>query len=135
MSKIETTSKVSLKLRSRISLGRQGILVPSLQPQTQPISPTTTRKGLSPGQQRPIVPTVTINNPPPPPRTAKAAPNGNHRLSKIETTIKAPLNPTSTINHPVEHARPTAFGMILAAMLRQPWQYGRCPNSEIMGNC
>ena len=45
MSKIETTSKVSLKLLSRINLRRRGTRTPSSQPWAQLTSPTTALKG------------------------------------------------------------------------------------------
>ena len=102
MSKIETRSKVSLNLTSRINLeveartpssrlstepistpaqpekanpGRRDPHAPNPQPQTQPTSPPSQERAI-PDQQRPIVPTETINNPL---WTAKVAPNGNHR--------------------------------------------------------
>ena len=105
MSKIETRSKVSLNVTSRINLevearapssrlstepistppspakpekanpGRRDLQAPNPRTQTQPTSPPSQERAI-PDQQRPIVPTETINNPP---WTAKAAPNGNHR--------------------------------------------------------
>ena len=81
MCKIETTtsklstSNVSLKLTSRINLGRQGARAEVSTLDTAhkaPPSPTAWQ-GLTPGQLRPIVPTGTINKPF---RTAKAASDG-----------------------------------------------------------
>ena len=83
MSKIETTSKVSLKLPITINLGKQGAHAPSSQYCTRPTSPPnhphpTAWKRLSRGQKGPIVPTGTINNPF---RTAQA---GLHKQSATE---------------------------------------------------
>ena len=96
ISEIETTSKVSLKLTSRINLGRRGVPGPSSRLCTQttspppPPAPHTTERAI-PGQQRPIRPTGTINTPPP--RTAKAAQNGNHRpCLKSKPQVKCHLN-------------------------------------------
>ena len=71
MSKIETTSKVSLKLPSRINLGRHGArrrraLELGHNLQARPLLHHAARKGLSPGQKGPIVSTGTINNAPTP---------------------------------------------------------------------
>ena len=74
VSKIETTSNVTLKLISRINLGRRGAgnelwtldtayKLQSPSPASPPPPPPTMRKELSPGQQRPIIPTGNINNP------------------------------------------------------------------------
>ena len=61
------TSKVSLKLTSRINLGRRDARTkpPTLDTTHKPSLPqahTQSRKGLSPDQQRPIVPKGTIDN-------------------------------------------------------------------------
>ena len=56
MSKIETTSKVSLKLTSRINLGRRGAHVPSSRLWTQPTSTHTARKALIPNPQEKAAP-------------------------------------------------------------------------------
>ena len=89
MSKIETTSKVSLKLPSRINLGRRGARVPSSPLWTQPSSSPTAPKGPTPGQKEPVVPTGTINKPP---RTAKPPTHSLERakyLNKPEPLQKA----------------------------------------------
>ena len=109
MSKIETTSKVSLKLTSTINLERRGARSPSsrLWQKRPPIaitddaqnrnhkqSPNEARQQHKPRNAKPPPPTgqkrpppgqqrsiapTGTTNNPPPPRTAKATPNGNHR--------------------------------------------------------
>ena len=97
ISEIETTSKVSLKLTSRINLGRRGVPGPSSRLCTQTTSPPppprpTQRKGLSQANKDPYVPQEPLI-PPPPPRTAKAAQNGNHRpCLKSKPQVKCHLN-------------------------------------------
>ena len=94
ISKIETTSKVSLKLTSRRNLGRRETCMHQALHLPTPPHPTA-GNAPSPGQKGHIVPKGTINNPP---RTAKAATNGNHRPPKTETTSKVPLKLTRRIN-------------------------------------
>ena len=72
MSKVETTSKVSLELTSRMNLGRRG--APQvLDLRHSPQAPSVL-KGLSSSEKGPIVPTGTIINPF---KTDKTAQNGN----------------------------------------------------------
>ena len=92
MSKIETTSKVSLKLTSRINLGRRGAHVPSSRLWTQPTSTHTARKALIPNPQEKAAPHgpdgsthKSALNPPPrippalPPQTESDPPQPPHR--------------------------------------------------------
>ena len=68
MSKIETTSKVSLKLASKINPRRRGAHVPSPQFWTKPTSSPQpgkghpAQKGLFPGEKGPKVPTGTTEH-------------------------------------------------------------------------
>ena len=76
ISKIETTSKVSLKFTIRINLGRRGAHAPNSRLWTQPASPPpppTAREELSPGQKGPIAPIGTINNIPRPQKKPQIA--------------------------------------------------------------
>ena len=87
MSKIETTSKVSLKLPSRINLGRHGArrrraLELGHNLQARPLPHHAARKGLSPGQKGPIASTGTINNPPP--RPTPRAPQKRRQMAIID---------------------------------------------------
>ena len=89
MSKIETTSKVSLKLMSRINLGRRGARAKLSTLDTAHKPSPTARKGPPPGQKGPIVPTETTNNSHrPEKRTQMAitdyAQNRNHKQSATE---------------------------------------------------
>ena len=91
MSKIKTTSKVSLKLTSRINVGRRGKQAPRFRLWTQSTSPPPPHMAIS-GQQRPIVLTKTTNNPPPCPKDRKRG----HKLQSqtmpnTETTSKVPI--------------------------------------------
>ena len=103
MSKIETTSKVSLKLTSKINPRRRGAHVPSPQFWTQPTSPSQpgkghpAQKGLFPGEEGPIAPTGTTEHgrpTPQPPRPQKQPQIAIQTISKTETS-KAPLKPIS----------------------------------------
>ena len=97
MSKIETTSKVSLKLTSRINLGRRGAHVPSSRLWTQPTSTHTARKALIPNPQE------------------KAAPHGpgwKHPQERPKTPPKntpgiTPPKPNQTPHNPPTDARRT----------------------------
>ena len=94
MSKIETTCKVSLKLTSRINIGRRRAHVPISRlghsPQTPPTP--TVQKGPFPDQIGRIAPTETINNPL---RTAKAARAASEVKVhvRVEDTVDPPPPP------------------------------------------
>ena len=98
MSKIETTCKVSLKLTSKINIGRRRAHVPFYRlghsPQTPPPPPSTptVQKGPFPDQIGRIAPTETINNPL---RTAKAARAASEVKVhvRVEDTVDPPLPP------------------------------------------
>ena len=72
MSKIKTTSKVSLNLPSRINHGRQGTHAPTSQLWTQPISSPTALKGLKPPQRQACVPRLALRTREPPAPIAKS---------------------------------------------------------------
>ena len=110
MSKIETTSKVSLKLPNRINLGRQGAAHQALDfghsPQPPPPPFPTARREPSTGQKGPIPPTGTTNNPPP--RTAKAAKPQSvpAQPPTLDTAHKPPKAPTGTTNNTLPPSEP-----------------------------
>ena len=76
MSKIETASKVLLKLASRINLGRRGALTPSSRPCIQPTSSLTAPKG--PGA---------------PPKTACSSQSQRETHGKLERPFALPVTP------------------------------------------
>ena len=100
MSKIETTSKVSLKLTSRINLGRRGAHVPSSRLWTQPTSTHTARKALIPNPQEKAAPHGPDGS------THKSAPNPPPKNTPGITPPNRIRPPTTPPPMPGAHAGP-----------------------------
>ena len=143
ISEIETTSKVSLKLTSRINLGRRGVPGPSSRLCTQTTSPPppprpTQRKGLSQANKDPYVPQEPLI---PPPQDCKSGPKWQSQtMPKIETTSKMPLKLTSRINpgrrapdpgHSPQHPPPHRIHTQSPERANQPTTTRNPPQSQL----
>ena len=124
MSKIETTSKVSLKLTSRINLGRRGAHVPSSRLWTQPTSTHTARKALIPNPQEKAAPHgpdgsthKSALNPPPQEYPRHYPPKPNQTPHNPPTDARR----TRRTSHRNENAGPLAPYALLSETLIHCW--------------
>ena len=123
MSKIETTSKVSLKLPSRMTWEGKA-RASSSRLWTQPTSPPHTPEKAIPGQKEATATATTNNTPPPPPQDHKQ--NATEAFQQAKPRKKSRTRaepPTLDTTHKVPHSPERANQIILSLIL-----YPRYPN-------
>ena len=118
MSKIETTSKVSLKLSSRINLGRQGARTELSTLDTAHKSPHIPEKAI-PDQKEPTA-TATTNNAPLPQDHKRNTTEALQQAKPRKTSRTRTEPPTPDTTHKPPHSPERANQIILSLILYPP---------------
>ena len=110
MFKVQTTSKVSMKLTSWINLGRRGVRAELSTLDTAHRPPRPPHNSPERATPRPTRTHIPHRNHQQPPQDRKSDPKWQSQtMSKAETTSKVPLKPTNSIQKPFKNDKQCAL--------------------------